>query len=76
MVERGLVRREQCESDQRGWYIAITDVGRSAIERAAPGHVAAVKRGFIDRLTPNQLRTLVKITDVVLSGLADVDAEA
>ena len=36
MVEAGLVRRERCEDDRRGWFAVLTDQGRSALRRAAP----------------------------------------
>src|SRR3569623_899782 len=35
MVERGLVTREACPTDQRGALIALTEQGRAAIEQAA-----------------------------------------
>lgn len=76
MTDRGLVRRARCETDQRGWYLTITDEGRDAIEAAAPGHVAAVRRAFVDRLTPVQLRTLTTIAEAVLEGLAHTETEA
>ena len=34
MVAAGLVRRERCEDDRRGWFAVLTDQGRSAL--AAP----------------------------------------
>ena len=55
MADRGLVAKEQCDSDRRGAYVVVTTHGRSEIEAAAPGHVAAVRRLFVDRLTPDQL---------------------
>jgi DNA-binding MarR family transcriptional regulator len=76
MTDRGLVRRAKCETDQRGWYLTITGPGREAIAAAAPAHVAAVRRAFVDRLTPDQLRTLATIAEVVLEGLACTGAEA
>ncbi|HZT65214.1 MAG TPA: MarR family transcriptional regulator [Acidimicrobiales bacterium] len=70
MAERGLVARESCPADQRGWFVAVTDEGRAAIEAAAPGHVGAVRRSFVDRLTPDQLQAQATIARVVLEGLA------
>src|SRR5690606_19028068 len=55
MVKRGLVTKETCDDDRRGAYVVVTERGRRAIEAAAPGHVAAVRRLFVDRLTPEQL---------------------
>lgn len=71
MVERGLVRRQKCETDQRGAFVVATKRGRKAIEAAAPGHVAGVRRYFIDLLTPAQLKTLSTIAGTVLDKLAD-----
>jgi DNA-binding MarR family transcriptional regulator len=71
MADRGLVRREKCPSDQRGAFVVVTDEGRAAIERAAPGHVAAVRRWFVDLLTPEQLDALTDITGVALAALDD-----
>ncbi len=69
MAERGLVTREKCPSDQRGLYVCLTTEGRRTLEAAAPGHVAAVRRDFIDLLNPDQLATLADITDVVVEAL-------
>jgi DNA-binding MarR family transcriptional regulator len=54
MEHRGFVVREQCESDKRGAFIVLTSDGRSAIESAAPGHVATVRKLVFDRLTPEE----------------------
>lgn len=69
MEQRGLVERVRCPSDQRGWFVAMTEAGRSAIAAAAPGHVAVVRRHFIDLLTPEQLATLDDIARTVLDHL-------
>lgn len=72
MVGRGLVGRERCPSDQRGLLLALTPEGRTVLERAAPGHVAAVRRAFVDRLTPEQLATVAEVARTVVDGLSDV----
>src|SRR3954449_3671739 len=48
MERRGLVVREECTTDRRGAFVVLTDAGRDAIERAAPGHVAAVRHLVFD----------------------------
>lgn len=70
MSDRGLVRKEPCPTDQRGSFIVITDKGRDVIANAAPGHVDAVRRAFIDLLTPAQLKVLDEIARTVLDHLA------
>jgi len=69
MEQRGLVARVKCATDQRGWFVQLTDTGREAIRAAAPAHVAVVRRHFIDLLTPAQLATLDEIAQAVLAQL-------
>ena len=76
MVARGLVTRRRCPSDQRGAFVVVSEAGRRAIEAAAPGHVAAVRRYVVDRLTPDQLDALRSIADAVLAALADPKPDA
>lgn len=70
MADRGLVTRERCPSDQRGLYVAITDRGRRALTAAAPAHVAAVRRAFVEPLSKEQLAALTGIADAVLGALS------
>jgi DNA-binding MarR family transcriptional regulator len=69
MAARALVCRERCETDRRGAIVAVTDHGRAVIGEAAPGHVAAVRRLFLDHVTPEQLAALREITDTVNAHL-------
>ena len=69
MQARGLVTREDCESDRRGAVVTITGAGRDAIRAAAPRHVREVRRAFLDALTPGQLDALTEIADAVLRHL-------
>ena len=57
------MKKEKCDSDRRGAYVVITERGRRDIEAAAPGHVAAVRRLFVDRLTPSQLDAIGEAAD-------------
>lgn len=69
MQQRGLVIREDVDGDGRGCDIVLTDEGLRAIEAAAPDHVASVRRHFIDRLTPEQIRVLAEIGEATLRPL-------
>jgi DNA-binding MarR family transcriptional regulator len=70
MEARGTVRRAPCEGDARGFDVLLTDAGRTAIETAAPLHVAAVRHCFIDLLTPEQLDSLGDIAETITTHLA------
>ncbi len=63
MEARGLVERRSCPEDGRGVNIAITEAGRCTIAKAAPLHVAEVRRVFIDQLDDAQLDTLAEAAD-------------
>lgn len=76
MTERGLVGKEQCASDRRGLYAVLTAEGRRAITAAAPGHVAAVRELFVDRLTSSQLDAVADAAETVLAALDRADAGA
>lgn len=67
MQRRGLVRREECESDARGAFACITPAGMRAIRSAAPGHVASVRRHFVDALSREQLESVGAIADAVVA---------
>ena len=67
MANRGLITKEPCDEDRRGAFIVITAQGRSAIAAAAPGHLASVRRLFIDLLTPAQIDAMAEIADTVLA---------
>jgi DNA-binding MarR family transcriptional regulator len=69
MQRRDLVSREGCTDDGRGAFIVLTEAGRRAIEAAAPGHVDAVRRLFLDRLTRDQITMLGRLSTQVLTRL-------
>jgi DNA-binding MarR family transcriptional regulator len=71
MTTRGLVRKELCDSDRRGAFVVVTQQGRREIAAAAPGHVANVRRLFVDRLTRRQLDSIASAAETVLAGLPD-----
>jgi DNA-binding MarR family transcriptional regulator len=73
MEKRGLVVREECESDARGSMIRLTETGRAAIEAAAPDHVEAVRGYLFDKLSREEQDTLTSLLDRVLEGLPAKD---
>ncbi|MEH1123173.1 MarR family winged helix-turn-helix transcriptional regulator [Micromonospora sp. CPCC 206061] len=72
MTKRGLVAREECAEDGRGAFVVITAAGRKTIEAAAPHHVATVRRLVIDRLSPDDLAALGRISDHILEQLDNI----
>jgi DNA-binding MarR family transcriptional regulator len=71
LEERGWIERLDCETDRRGQLARLTDAGLQALRDAAPGHVAAVRRHVIDRLSADQIGQLEKIAATILDGLSE-----
>jgi DNA-binding MarR family transcriptional regulator len=71
MEQRGLVVRTDCDSDGRGAFVVLTPAGYAAIEQAAPGHVASVRRHLIDLLTPEQLAALTDIGENIIDHFGE-----
>jgi DNA-binding MarR family transcriptional regulator len=69
MAARGLIAKHPCPSDRRGFDIAVTPEGRRAIEAAAPGHVDAVRRLFVDHVTEQELDTIAGVAERVVAAL-------
>jgi DNA-binding MarR family transcriptional regulator len=74
MQARGLVEREECPSDARGAYAVLGSCGLAEIERAAPKHVASVRRHLIDVLDQEQLAQLAGIAERVVEHLGGQSA--
>ena len=69
MSRRGFVVRQDCAGDRRGAEVVLTATGRAAIESAAPGHVAAVRRLVFDQMDSEQTATFGQVFEAILAGL-------
>ncbi|HEY9332200.1 MAG TPA: MarR family transcriptional regulator [Streptomyces sp.] len=76
LEKSGWVRREDCPSDKRGQNAVLTPEGYEMLRHSAPGHVSAVRQAMFDRLTPEQVRTLGEIMQVMAAGLQPESADA
>lgn len=74
MERRGLLTRDACSEDGRGQVVCVSAAGRTAIGAAAPAHVAAVRRLFLDALNADQVAALAEIVALALPRLDDTSA--
>jgi DNA-binding MarR family transcriptional regulator len=58
MGAAGLVRRERCGSDRRGYFAVATERGLALLDEARPTHRRGVRRLFLDAFTPDELAAL------------------
>ena len=71
MARRGFVARQDCPGDRRGAEVVLTRAGRAAIESAAPGHVAAVRRLVFDQMDSAQAEAFGQACEAILAALED-----
>lgn len=71
MTRRGFVARRECPADGRGALVVLTAAGRTAIETAAPGHVAAVRQLVFDPLDRAQAEAFGQAFEAILAALEE-----
>jgi DNA-binding MarR family transcriptional regulator len=71
MEHAGLVRRQECDDDRRGFFAVLTEEGWQRLVAAAPTHVEGVRRHLVDQMTPAQFHALgqacTKVADHLLA---------
>lgn len=58
---QGLVRREPCVDDARGYYAVLTDEGRRRLREAMPGHLDDVHSLWVSQLGPDRETVLARM---------------
>ena len=58
MVGAGLVRREPCATDARGYFAVLTDDGYTRLRGAAGTHLRGVRDKVISQFDPDELEVL------------------
>ena len=66
----GWVTKGSCSTDARVSYAVLTEEGRERLELAGRSHVAQVRDLFEDRLSPEELETLVELLGRLPGGAA------
>ena len=67
MEKAGLVVRTTCPTDRRGVWAELTDAGFTVLAKAAPGHVAAVRRHLVVAAAPEDWEALGRVFAAVLA---------
>ncbi len=70
MEKRGLIRREDCASDNRGAEVVLATTGAEAFHGATVPHLRAVRELFVDALTPDQLTAAATLAAALRTRLA------
>jgi DNA-binding MarR family transcriptional regulator len=67
MEKAALVVRTTCPTDRRGVWAELTADGMQLLETAAPSHVAAVRRNFVEAIGDSDYAALGRAFDAVLA---------
>ncbi|MCW2778969.1 MAG: MarR family transcriptional regulator [Frankiales bacterium] len=73
LESRGWTERLPSPTDRRVQLARLTDAGMHALEAAAPGHVAEVRRTVVDVLTRRDLQELRRIAGRIAAALEEVE---
>ncbi|SDT16479.1 DNA-binding transcriptional regulator, MarR family [Friedmanniella luteola] len=71
MEAAGLVDRASCPTDRRGVWAHLSDEGFALLESAAPTHVEAVRRNFVEAMTAEDYRAVGRAFTAVLAASDD-----
>src|SRR5213076_2000493 len=58
LVEEGLVRRADADTDGRGVVVTLTDVGVARLAETAPVHARGISKLFVEQLDEHELAVL------------------
>ncbi len=68
MEKDKLVERVGCPADRRGVWATLTETGVEMLRGAAPGHVAAVRKFFVDAADPEDYAALGRAFEAVIEA--------
>jgi DNA-binding MarR family transcriptional regulator len=74
LQEAGYVDRREDPGNRRNQLAVLAPQGRELLERAAPGHVEAVRRAVFDALTPEQVLRFAEIGEAINAALQREEA--
>lgn len=75
LEREGLVTRERCPEDGRGYNAVLSEAGEARLQRARATHLAGVRRLFLDKLGGSELHQLAEYWDRLVPGASGTDAE-
>jgi|SRR5947207_4389151 len=64
----GLVDRQTCATDRRGYWAKVTDAGVGRLQAATPTHLRAVCEHFLDRIPAAELDQLRRTLERIVGG--------
>ena len=73
LVEKGLVKREECAEDRRARYAVLTPAGTSLIKKIFPQHAVAIERAMSGLTTAEQREAVQLLKKLGLAAAVQGD---
>jgi MarR family 2-MHQ and catechol resistance regulon transcriptional repressor len=74
LVEKGLVKREQCAEDRRARYAVLTQAGTALIRKVFPQHAMAIERAVSGLSTTEQREAVQLLKKLGLAATEQAEA--
>jgi DNA-binding MarR family transcriptional regulator len=71
LESEGLLKRERCETDGRGYYACLTKAGRKSLLETWPPYEKIIERDFSSKMTADQAEGLAKLLHGILVPMKD-----
>lgn len=75
LVEKGLVKREECPEDRRARYAVLTPAGTALIRKIFPQHAGAIERAMSGLTTAEQREATALLRKLGLAAAAQGEEE-
>lgn len=75
LVEKGLVKREECPEDRRARYAVLTPAGQVLIKRIFPDHAARIEQALSGLTTSEQREATVLLRKLGLAAAESTDSD-
>ncbi|HEU4720624.1 MAG TPA: MarR family transcriptional regulator [Gemmatimonadaceae bacterium] len=75
LVEKGLVKREECAEDRRARYAVLTPAGTALIKKIFPQHAVAIERAMSGLTTAEQREAVQLLKKLGLAAAAQGDED-
>ena len=75
LVEKGLVKREECPSDRRARYAVLTPAGDAVIRGIFPEHATMIERAIAGLSPDEQIQATILLKKLGLSAAGTTDTD-
>jgi DNA-binding MarR family transcriptional regulator len=72
LEREGLLERDKCSSDARGYFAVLTPKGEELLATARRTHLDGVRERFVGHFAPDELATLARWWDRLTPGAEDL----